>query len=451
MAMVVGAARVLCGAERLVGFGRLSVVEAEAVCAGQPCLGTVAAASAAASAACCSTAGSRRRGLKALKPSDLRSGGFDEFRRRGHKFGFRFPVCLLQGFGGAFWESGESESSTSSDQFSTWKGCFKQRDKLALLSVIQQIEPLDVSHISKDASAECMDAMKRTISGMLGLLPSDQFQVTIEALKEPLAKLLVSSMMTGYTLRNAEYRLCLQRSLDSCEEDNNEQHLMEEEMDRDVVGEGSTLLVKELFQAKCELSCNVIEDLNEDMNLEERKLPEKLGPLSPEAERYIRELQSRLMELESCKQAKTALEMEKIVGDEKNDLLDYLRSLAPDKVAELSRPILPEVEEVVQTIVDGLLETLCASQASKKEPSHSNATTLGSPWKNGLASPELLGSVPLQSESSVTASRDHLARLLFWCMLLGHYMRGMEYRLELSHTLTLTGGVEENPDASRPS
>jgi Protein of unknown function (DUF760) len=67
--------------------------------------------------------------------------------------------------------------------------------------VIQDIEPLDVSVIQKDVPAETVDAMKRTISGMLGLLPSDQFHVVIEALWDPLFKLLVSSMMTGYDTR----------------------------------------------------------------------------------------------------------------------------------------------------------------------------------------------------------------------------------------------------------
>lgn len=55
-----------------------------------------------------------------------------------------------------------------------------------------------MSLIQKDVPPTTVDAMKRTISGMLGLLPSDQFQVLIEALWEPLSKLLVSSMMTGY-------------------------------------------------------------------------------------------------------------------------------------------------------------------------------------------------------------------------------------------------------------
>lgn len=66
-----------------------------------------------------------------------------------------------------------------------------------LLSLIREIEPLDISVISKDASPDSTSAMKRTISGMLGLLPSDQFQVTIDTPPDHLARLLVSSMMTG--------------------------------------------------------------------------------------------------------------------------------------------------------------------------------------------------------------------------------------------------------------
>lgn len=70
--------------------------------------------------------------------------------------------------------------------------------KCLIADVIQEIEPLDVSVIQKDVPLTTLDAMKRTISGMLGLLPSDRFQVHIESLWDPLSKLLVSSMMTGY-------------------------------------------------------------------------------------------------------------------------------------------------------------------------------------------------------------------------------------------------------------
>ncbi|KAK1370549.1 transmembrane protein 256-like [Heracleum sosnowskyi] len=71
------------------------------------------------------------------------------------------------------------------------------KDKSVLSDLIQEIEPLDVSVIQKDVPPTTVDAMKRTISGMLGLLPSDQFEVLIESLWGPLSKLLVSSMMTG--------------------------------------------------------------------------------------------------------------------------------------------------------------------------------------------------------------------------------------------------------------
>ncbi|KAG8062734.1 hypothetical protein GUJ93_ZPchr0003g17091 [Zizania palustris] len=90
--------------------------------------------------------------------------------------------------------------------------------KSILWNLIQDIEPLDLSVIQKDVPPETVDAIKRTISGMLGLLPSDQFCVVVEALWNPFFKLLVSSIMTGYTLRNAEYRLCFERNLELSED-----------------------------------------------------------------------------------------------------------------------------------------------------------------------------------------------------------------------------------------
>lgn len=73
-----------------------------------------------------------------------------------------------------------------------------------LRDIILQIEPLDIGQLAQDASSDAMDAMKRTISGMLGLLPSDQFSVIVETEREALARLLVSSMMTGYVTPPAQ-------------------------------------------------------------------------------------------------------------------------------------------------------------------------------------------------------------------------------------------------------
>ncbi|MCO5572476.1 hypothetical protein L7F22_026231 [Adiantum nelumboides] len=345
----------------------------------------------------------------------------------------------------------DSESKGSNPSFDSGKSVLKKEPSL-LLSLVQEIQPLDVSQISKEVSPDSTDAMKRTISGMLGLLPSDQFQVTVETSHEPLGKLFVSSMMTGYTLRNAEYRLCLQKSLEFSGDDQ--------------VGEGEKVFAE--FQAGREDVRDSLEAVlgHHQGNFSAEKILEDyvgyyseledvkdtsqfLESVSDDARLYIQRLQQKLAsvtkELEECKQVNTGLQVQSLVGEEKNDLLDYLRSLSPDKVAELSQPTSPEVEEVIQEVINGLLDSPATKLQHKgTQLDNGTASSLRSPWEDeGI---KKLSSSPLQSQSAVRVNRDHLARLLFWCMLLGHHMRGLEYRLELSRTLSLCSDLE--PDVT---
>ncbi|KAB5520710.1 hypothetical protein DKX38_025029 [Salix brachista] len=310
--------------------------------------------------------------------------------------------------------------------------------KSLLLELIHEIEPLDVSLIQKDVPPATLDAMKRTISGMLGLLPSDRFQVFIEAWWESLSMLLVSSMMTGYTLRNAEYRLCLERNLDIHEEDsemqvqgnskNNLQGLVLE-------GEKSN----QSLGKDTEFEKNV-EDLSDDINIQ------GLGEISLEAQQYILHLQSHLSsvkkELHEVRMKSAALQMQQFVSEEKNDLLDYLRSLQPEKVAELSEPTFPELKETIHSVVHGLLATLSPKMHSKTPPQSEN-TSPGS-LNIGVDCAELVENTSLHFHPLISLTRDYLARLLFWCMLLGHYMRGLEYRMELTELLSLTSHEEND-------
>ncbi|XP_039018239.1 uncharacterized protein LOC120149573, partial [Hibiscus syriacus] len=313
--------------------------------------------------------------------------------------------------------------------------------KSALTNLIHEIEPLDVSLIQKDVSPTTVDAMKRTISGMLGLLPSDRFQVLIEALWEPLSKLLVSSMMTGYTLRNAEYRLCLERNL-GCEGDLENQSSEKSNYDLQEMLLDSTK-INELFE-KNDLSSES-EETNkeqfEDIDIQ------ALGEMSLEARKYILHLKSRLTaakkELHEVKRKNAALHMQQFVGEEKNDLLDYLRSLEPEKVTELSEPTSPEVKDTIHLVVHGLLATLSPRMHSKIPPLSENTATgtvnIGSEDCAGL-----IENTYLQFQPFISLTRDYLARLLFWCMLLGHYLRGLEYRLELMEILMLTSSPHNN-------
>ncbi|KDO47933.1 hypothetical protein CISIN_1g014957mg [Citrus sinensis] len=340
-----------------------------------------------------------------------------------------------------------SSSSSSSSPFDDF--CSKLNSPLpdsstkksVLASMIQEVEPLDVTLIQKDVPPTTLDAMKRTISSMLGLLPSDRFHVFIEALWEPLSKLLVSSMMTGYTLRNAEYRLCLERNLDVHEGDGENQ--TSECSQTDLHG---MLLNRENideFSGKNELSSEFqqnVDDLNEDIGVE------GLGEMTPEVQQYILNLQSRLSsikkELCEVKRKSSALQMQQFVGEEKNDLLDYLRSLQPEKVVELSEPTCPELKETIHSVVHGLLATLSPKMHSKVPPLENTATGMVNIWSKDCA--ELVENTSLHFQPQISLTRDYLARLLFWCMLLGHYLRGLEYRMELMELLSLTSDAEND-------
>ncbi|KAH9602227.1 hypothetical protein KSS87_021098 [Heliosperma pusillum] len=332
--------------------------------------------------------------------------------------------------------SSSSSASSSFDDHLEFRDTSSSSKKPLLLDLIHDIEPLDVSLIQKDVPPTTIDAMKRTISGMLGLLPSNQFQIMVEALWDPLSRLLVSSMMTGYTLQNAEYRLCLERNLD-IHEDNNDSHKSEsfnlglQDMLLDSVRRVQYSGESEVSAGAQEIGDNVSEDFN----------VENLKELSPEVQSYILQLRSRLSstkkELREIKRKNAALQMQQFVGEEKNELLDYLRSLQPEKVAELSEPTSPEVKETIHSVVHGLLATLSPKMHSKAPPlSEKNAT--GSLNSGGEDSAELTENTSLNFQPVISLTRDYLARLLFWSMLLGHYIRGLEYRTQLTGLLSLS-------------
>ncbi|XP_062022038.1 uncharacterized protein LOC133738496 [Rosa rugosa] len=330
--------------------------------------------------------------------------------------------------------------ASSASPFDDLRRPIQSSKKSVLSNLIQEIEPLNVSLIQKDVPPTTVDAMKRTISGMLGLLPSDQFQVVIEALWEPLSKLLVSSMMTGYTLRNAEYRLCLERNFDISEENLEKQTSEDSKVDLQGMLLESANIIK--FHAKDEFSPKageVMEDPLENLDIQ------GLGEVSPEVQQYILHLQAHLSsakkELHDVKRKSAALQMQQFVGEEKNDLLDYLRSLQPEKVAELSEPTSPELKEIIHSVVHGLLATLSPKMHSKAPPLSEN-TSAGAINVGSEDCAELVENTSLQFQPLILLTRDYLARLLFWCMLLGHYLKGLEYRMELTELLALTSDPE---------
>ncbi|KAL3833188.1 hypothetical protein ACJIZ3_007924 [Penstemon smallii] len=179
--------------------------------------------------------------------------------------------CLISGVDGG---------GVSDEFVSTRKSSFG-REFTVLANMLKRIEPLDNSVISKGVSDFAKDSMKQTISTMLGLLPSDQFSVTVKVSKGPLDHLIVSSIITGYTLWNAEYRISLMRNFDISADRLKMSDSTETDGYSDVCdGGGSEKGVVGGVEG-------CVEELR-TMNLQ------KFGELSKEALNYIQQLESKL-------------------------------------------------------------------------------------------------------------------------------------------------------------
>ncbi|RZM82198.1 DUF760 domain-containing protein [Leptolyngbya iicbica] len=93
-----------------------------------------------------------------------------------------------------------------------------------------------------------------------------------------------------------------------------------------------------------------------------------------------------------------------------NSLLEYVQSMSPETVAQLSRPVSSEVMQAMEHNIIGLL-----------------------------------GGLPAQHfDISVTTSREHLGRLLASAMMSGYFLKSAEQRLAFEEAIVSSGATEES-------
>ncbi|MDT9277041.1 MAG: DUF760 domain-containing protein [Limnospira sp. PMC 737.11] len=82
-----------------------------------------------------------------------------------------------------------------------------------LLHYLQHQHPDVLAHIAQSASPEIKEIISRNVQGLVGVLPSDDFDVQITTNRDNLAGLLASAMMTGYFLRQMEQCMHLEENI----------------------------------------------------------------------------------------------------------------------------------------------------------------------------------------------------------------------------------------------
>lgn len=82
-----------------------------------------------------------------------------------------------------------------------------------LLNYLQHQSPDVLARVAESATPEIQEIISQNVQGLVGMLPSENFNVQITTDRENLAGLLASAMMTGYFLRKMEQRMELEETL----------------------------------------------------------------------------------------------------------------------------------------------------------------------------------------------------------------------------------------------
>jgi CheY-specific phosphatase CheX len=89
----------------------------------------------------------------------------------------------------------------------------QEQDDNPLMEYLQRQHPEVLAHIAQSASSEIKQIISHNVMGLVGMLPSEDFNIQITTDRENLANLLASAMMTGYFLSVMEQRRDLEVAL----------------------------------------------------------------------------------------------------------------------------------------------------------------------------------------------------------------------------------------------
>ncbi|XP_050366665.1 uncharacterized protein LOC126785113 [Argentina anserina] len=247
-----------------------------------------------------------------------------------------------------------------------------------LLEYVKNVQPEFMELFVKRAPQQVVDAMRQTVTNMIGTLPPQFFTVTVSTVAENLAQLMYSIMMTGYMFQNAQYRLELQQSLEPIA-------LPEGQEKRDAPDYAPGTQKK-----------NVSGEVIRWNNVS--------GPEKIDAKKYIELLEAEIEELYQEVGRKSA--------NGQNELLEYLKSLEPQNIKELTSTAGDDVVVAMDTFIKRLLAV----------------------------------SDPSQMKASVTSTTaPELAKLLYWLMVVGYSLRNIEVRFDMERVLGSPPKLAELP------
>ncbi|CAN1781889.1 hypothetical protein LINPERHAP1_LOCUS15594 [Linum perenne] len=252
-----------------------------------------------------------------------------------------------------------------------------------LLEYVKTVQPEFLELFSKRASPQVVDAMRQTVGNMIGTLPPQFFAVTVTTVAENLAQLMYSVLMTGYMFKNAQYRLELQQSLEQVALPDVKEKQLEE--------------------------TDYAPGTQKNVSGEVIRWNNVSGPETIDAKKYIEILEAEIEELNRQVGRKSS--------NDGNELLDYLRTLEPHNLKELTSSAGEDVVVAMNTFIKRLLV---------------------------VTDPEKI------KTSTTETSAVELGKLLHWLMVVGYSIRNIEVRFDMERVLGSSPKMAELPPAAPP-
>ncbi|MBA0580518.1 hypothetical protein Gorai_022732 [Gossypium raimondii] len=273
-----------------------------------------------------------------------------------------------------------------------------------LLEYVKNVQPEFMELFVKRAPQQVVEAMRQTVTNMIGTLPPQFFAVTVTTVAENLAQLMYSVMMTGYMFKNAQYRLELQQSL--------EQAALPEVQEKKAAAITLPLnpYPKSIGSRFSHHIISVVDvpdyapGTQKNVSGEVIRWNNVSGPEKIDAKKYIELLEAEIEELNR--------QVGRNSANGPNELLEYLKSLEPQNLKELTSSAGEDVVFAMNTFIKRLLAV----------------------------------SDPDQMKKSVTeTSAPELAKLLYWLMVVGYSLRNIEVRFDMERVLGTPPKLAELP------
>ena len=247
--------------------------------------------------------------------------------------------------------------------------------------------------LQKKVSEDAQEAMKRTMMGMFGSLPTMAYDVQITTDKEGVSKVMLASLSNGYLLRNAEVRMLLNDSLQGMMfgASNNTKSATQQNIEADKESKSADGKSKD---KKNDSEPDYMKNVPNRNAVKRSAITGKVEwwdaqtqkKAHMEAGDYIGKLESEVDLLRSRLDAKKALS---------NRLLEFISTISPEKLAQLQSGLSTKALGAMKTVI---------------------RRTLG-----------VVPSVNIQQ--NYLGGRDYFAHLALWSMMVGYVMRDTENKI----------------------